>query len=185
EDAEEDDALEECFVELARMTRIGAAGREHHRPGHVGDAAPQLVIDEVRDAPEEEADRHGADDDVAEGEEVEAALPGEEQDGDDDAERAAMERHPAMPDLQDLEWMREIEIRLVEEDVAEPAAEHDADRRPGEEIVDIEGFGRDRRPPREAQAPAPAEDEPGDIGERLPADREGPQMHQHRVDDGV
>src|SRR6516165_9192304 len=74
DDEEEEGALEPGLIELARMARLRPAGREDHGPGHVADAAPELAVDEIGDAAEEEADRYGADDDVAEAEEIDAAL---------------------------------------------------------------------------------------------------------------
>ena len=54
---EQHQAFERRLVELARMARQRAAARKHHRPRHVGRAAPQLAVDEIGDAAEEQADR--------------------------------------------------------------------------------------------------------------------------------
>src|SRR5260221_12636606 len=139
-------------------------------------------MNEIADATEEEADRRGGDNDVAEGEEIDAPLPAEQRDGNDDAERAAMERHAAMPDLQRLQRIGEIVVRLVEEDVAEPPAEDDTERRPYEEIVDRFRRHETRRALGQHEAPAPADDQPGDIGEGIPADDERAELDQHRID---
>src|SRR5713226_231869 len=63
DDEKQDDAFEGGLVELAGMARLRTAIREDHGPRHVADAAPQLRVDEVGQAAEEQADRHGADDD--------------------------------------------------------------------------------------------------------------------------
>src|SRR5262249_39125500 len=128
EEAEQHDAFEKAFVELARMARLAVAVREDHGPGHVGRAAVELTVDEVGDAAEEEPDGHRADDEVAEGEHADAAAQREKNDGGDDPERAAVERHAAVPDIEDLDWVEEVVARLVEEHVAEAAAEHHAER---------------------------------------------------------
>jgi hypothetical protein len=60
-------SLKSGLIELARMPWLRPAGREYHRPGHVGDPAPQLAIHEIRAAPEEQPDRHHRGDPIAEG----------------------------------------------------------------------------------------------------------------------
>lgn len=72
--------------------------------------------------------------------------------------------------------------RLVERDVAEPAAEDDPERRPGDEIVDVAARGDVRRRVGQAQRQPPADDDARDIGERVPAQREGPDAEDLRLD---
>ena len=68
EDAEQHDALEQGFVELARVAR-----RAERRPGrsrfprsgpprHVGRRAPQFAVHEIGEAAEEQPERHAAGD---------------------------------------------------------------------------------------------------------------------------
>ena len=81
--------------------------------------------------------------------------------------------------------MRQVVGGLVEQDVAEAPAEHDAERGPGQEIIHLH-LGRDgRREPGEATHHPPADDEAHDIGERIPADGERPDLDQHRIKAGV
>ena len=93
-----------------------------------------------------------------------------------------MERHAAAPDGQHVERMGEVVAGLVEQDVADPAAQDDAQRDIEEEVVD--GLGRDlparalHQPPHEP----PAEHDAGDVGQRVPADRERADRDEHRVD---
>src|SRR3546814_186273 len=79
---------------------------------------------------------------------------------------------PAFPHLRNLDRVGEIEARLVEQDEAEPAAEDHAERRPDEEVVELLRPDQAGRPFGEPQAIAPAEQQPGDIGKRVPPDRE-------------
>src|SRR5258706_6028428 len=51
EEAEERQALAGELVELRGMPRRIARAAEHHSPGHVGDAAPELAVDEVAQTP--------------------------------------------------------------------------------------------------------------------------------------
>ena len=74
-------------------------------------------------------------------------LTGEPDDRDDAAEEAAMERHAALPHLEDLERVLEEVRQVVEQDVADAAAEDDAERHPQDEIVEVgDGERRRRRP---------------------------------------
>ena len=71
------------------------------------------------------------------------ADPAEQPDRERHADRAAVKRHPAVPEIERLDRVREIIGRIVEQHVAEPAAEHDAERRPDQEIVDVAAAARD------------------------------------------
>ena len=81
----------------------------------------------------------------------------------------------------------EIGVEIVEQHVADAAAEDDAERHPDDQIVDV---GRARLPEagpvfgRRGEAPGkpPAADEAGDIGERVPADRQRADGDGDRVD---
>jgi len=91
------------------------------------------------------------------------------------------------PDREDLRRAGEVGLEIVEQHVADAAAEDDAERHPDDQIVDVARarlleagpvFGRRG----EAPGKPPAADEAGDIGERVPADRQRSDMHQHRID---
>ena len=49
---EEDEPLEGRLVELAWMTRLGTGTGKDHRPRKIRRPAPELAVDEVRDAAE-------------------------------------------------------------------------------------------------------------------------------------
>ena len=49
-----------------------------------------------------------------------------------------MKRHAAVPQLEDLERMRGEMRQIVEQHVADAAAEDDAERDPDDEIVEVE-----------------------------------------------
>ena len=99
--------------------------------------------------------------------------------------KPAMERHAAFPQGQDGERVGEVEAGLVEQHVAQPAAQDDAQRRPQQEVVDLlrrQELGRlFADPPHDL----PADDQSGDVGQRVPADGERPELDQHRVDLGI
>src|SRR5262249_34752047 len=117
----------ECrLIELARMARQSAGAPENNPPWDVGHPTPQLGIDEVGKPPEEQPDWCDGAGDIAKREPRNPAPPGEQQDGGDTAEKAAMERHAALPELYDLGWMLD-EIRcVVEQHIADAATQDDA-----------------------------------------------------------
>ena len=131
------------------MPRHRPAAGKHHGPRSVGFPAVQLAIDEICETAEEQPDRDRLGDDVGKGEDRKAAGAGEPQDRDRHAERAAVERHPAMPQIERLQRVLDVVARLVEQHIADPPAEHDAERRPYQEIVDVAALDETRRPVRQ------------------------------------
>ena len=114
-------------------------------------------------------------------------LPAEQHHRGDAAEKAAMERHAALPQFEDLGGMLDEERQIVEQHIAGAAAEDDADRDPEDEIVHLQQ--RDRRRP--APQPLvldqragvdPAQHDAADIGQRIPADRDRPDRDGDRVE---
>src|SRR2546422_11287045 len=95
-------------------------------PGHIGDAPVQLAVDEVADAPQSQADRDGRGGQVGDAVERISFAPAEGANSADDAEQPSVEGHPAFPDRQELRRMVEVVGQVVEEDVAEAAAEDHA-----------------------------------------------------------
>jgi hypothetical protein len=96
---------------------------------------------------------------------------------------------PSMPPWNDMppchsatmsRGLLEIAAEIVEQDIAQPPAEHDAERRPGQEIVeDRSPASAARRPPKPlvGQEPAaipPAEQDADHIAQPVPVDRQGP-----------
>ncbi len=157
---EENDALEASLVKLARMPRqLRRIGREHHRPRCVGRPSIELGVHEVGEPSQEEADRHRGGDDVAKSEERNLAAAREQDQRDDDAGTAAVERHAALPELQDRERVREVLAGLIEQHIAEPPAEDDGDNRPHEEVVELERGCGGRRLLGEPDAVAPSDQE--------------------------
>ena len=81
------------------------------------------------------ADRAG---DVAERQDRDAAPAREQHDRQHAADEAAVERHAALPQLHDLGRVRGEMRRIVEQHIADAAAEDDAERHPQDEIVEID-----------------------------------------------
>ena len=103
---------------------------------------------------------------------------------------AAVEAHAAVPDLQDPDrvGVQTVIDGAVEEHVAQPAADDDAEGDPQDQVVDLRRRDR-RRPARpelrvadQADGVAPAQQDAGDIGQGVPADRERPDLDQDGVE---
>src|SRR5207253_6200054 len=124
---EEQEAFEQGLVELGGVPaeRAAAGAVEDHAPGHVGDAPIQLAVDEVADAPQSQPDRDSRGGQVGDAVERIPFAPAEGANGDDDAKQSSVEGHPPFPDRQELRRMFEVVGQVIEEDVAETAAEED------------------------------------------------------------
>src|SRR5438270_3335597 len=129
-DAEQDDAFERGLVELAWMARRAEHALaelvvllEADRPRHRRRRAPQLLVDEVGDPPEQQAERDAAGDIIVDSEPVELLLVREIENAERSADHAAVERHAAVPKLQNLDRVAEVVAEIVEQDVAEAATE--------------------------------------------------------------
>src|SRR6185369_17590176 len=173
---EQQQAFQCSFIELARMPRFRPGLGKDHRPGHISGATPELAIDEIGDPAEAEADRRRAGDHIGDSEEAELLAAPIEIHGSDDAEEAAMEGHAAFPDLEGFQRLMDIVFRMPEQYLAQPAAEDDAYDDPGDEIIELFALESLRRQLDEAQAVPPAEQNAGDVGKRVPADIDRPQM---------
>src|SRR3546814_6211329 len=93
-----------------------------------------------------------------------------------------MEGHAAIPQLQYLQRVLEIEFGPVEEDVAEPAADQDAERRVKDHVVGMAaGHGGAGLFDQLQQIP-PAEDDAGEIGKRIPAELEEAEIERDRIE---
>src|SRR5215471_17419259 len=78
--------------------------------------------------------------------------------------------------------MVDIVARLIEQDVADPASKHDTERRPHQEVVDILPRNQMRRSSGQSQAITPADQQPDDVGKRIPADGKRSDRNCNRVD---
>ena len=105
------------------------------------------------------------------------------------AEEAAVERHAAVPEREDLERVLGEARQIVEQHVADAPAEDDAERAHQTTKSSMSaGFIGEPAGPQsaglrdQALGVPPAEEDPDDIGERVPADGERADRDQHRID---
>src|SRR5262249_45829634 len=94
---EQDKAFQGRFIELARMARNRPAAGKYHRPGNISRAAPQFAIDEIGNSAEKQPNRSDRAGNVAERKDRDATLVTEQKDSEDAADKAAVERHTAVP----------------------------------------------------------------------------------------
>src|SRR5690606_15833273 len=131
---EQQRAFERGLIKLARVARLAAAARKHHRPRHIADAAVKLGIDEIRNTSEEKSNRDDGCEQIAKVEDGDFLEPAIEDRRDYDAEKPAMEGHATLPDHEYLGRVGEVIAGLVKEHVTEAAAEKHAKGCPDEKI---------------------------------------------------
>lgn len=124
-------------------------------------------------------------------------FPGKQKPCKGDADKPAMKRHAAVPEHQRGREGDDAKQRLpcfhqqrwlVEKDIAKPSAGNNPDRNPEKYVV--KKGSRDRcgvlgpefRVGDQARQIPPAAGDAGNIGQRVPADREGADFHENRVD---
>src|SRR3546814_10862066 len=76
--------------------------------------APQLAVDVVAQPPEAQPRRHERGDEVGDVEEMQPVLARPPPRGGHDPEQAAVEAHPAFPDLEHLQWIGQVRRQVVE-----------------------------------------------------------------------
>ncbi|MEY9629200.1 hypothetical protein ABIA27_004235 [Sinorhizobium fredii] len=189
-DKEQQNALEKSLVKLARVARERTSGREDDRPGHGREPPPELAVDEIGNAAEEEADRDDGRHDIEQAPDGDGVPAGKDDDRECRAQKTAMEGHAAVPDLDGADRVLQHRAEVVEEDVAEASAEHDAAGRPKQEVIELRQteWGRIVAPERRilgyAPGVEPAEQDAGDIGETIPVYGERSDREDHRIDFG-
>ena len=182
---EEDEPLEGRLVELARMTRLGTGAGKDHRPRKVRRLAPELAVDEVRDAAEPEPGRYERNEEIGYHEEPEPVPAGKPRRGRDHPEEPSVEGHPSLPDPQDDQGIGDETREVVEQYVADASPQHRAEREVEHDVVDVpRGPSPPRVPRRAAPAEPPPEPDADDVGDAVPADRHRPDGYCDRVDLG-
>ena len=187
QDAEQDEALEHRLVQLARMPRQAEEAvaqcvdfDKADRPRDVRDSAPQFLVHEVGEAAEEQAERDAAGDIIVDPQPGELLLARQIEDAERRSDHAAVERHAAVPQLEDLDRMLEIIAGVVEQHVAQPAAEDDPERGVKYEVVGMAPGHRRAGLPDELQQVPIADEDAGEVGEAVPAQVERADRHQDR-----
>src|SRR4051812_21792981 len=121
QDRKQHDSLKPRLVKLAGMTwKVERVIGKHHRPGHalIRRPAPQLAVDEVGQPPEKQSDRPDRGGDIAERQDWEVVLPAKQYHRGDAAQEAAVKRHAALPQFENLGGMLNEKRKIVEQHVA-------------------------------------------------------------------
>src|SRR3954447_8382520 len=87
-----------------------------------------------------------------------------------------------MPQIERLDRVLAVIAEIVEQHVAEPAAEHDPERCPGQKIVNVAPVDQAWRARGDPDAIAPADQQREDVGERVPANGERADRDRDRID---
>ena len=185
---EQQDALEPRLVELARMARRAETGEavdhfgEADRPGHAGRRAPQFAVHEIGEPAEEQAERDAAGDIIVDAQPIELVLPRQVEDAEVTPITPPWNDMPPSHSCRISTGFCEIIERLVEQDVAEPAAEDDAERRVEDHVVGMAPGHRRAGLGEQLQQIPPAEDDAGEVGEAVPAQLEEAEVERDRIE---
>ncbi len=185
---EQQQPFQQRFIELRGMPRLRPGAGKHHAPWHIRHPAIKLAVDEIRQPPEPKSDRHTRSTKIEQFIEADAVPPAIEQARHHHAQKPAVKRHPAVPKLQDLARIGDEIRRIVEQHITEPSAQHDAQRAPQQKIVELRRrrAGRPPRPQRRLRHQAlgipQRQQQPEDVGQRIPAHHNRPERKGNRVD---
>ena len=131
---EQDESLERCLVELRRMQHTAL---EQYAPGYVGLLAPEFAIDEIANTAETETQWHNWCHKIRHLPHRHAALAPEEPHRDENANEPAVKRHAAFPHLEQVQRVFEHVVPPVDEGIANPTADDDAEHPIEDQIVDL------------------------------------------------
>ena len=98
------------------------------------------------------------------------------------AKQPAVERHAALPDIEDLERVRCVVAGLVEQHVAQASAEDHAEHDEEQQIVELRAGDRRLAFGNSAHAEPPARREAGEVHEAVPAHGQRADRERDRVD---
>ena len=164
------------------MPRERPAVRKDDTPGKGGRSSPQLAVNEIGDPAKHEANWSAHRDIVEHTKPGKFAVSAEQENRQADPEGAAMKRHPAAPQGEDTEWIRQIGCRLVKQDIGQASTGNDADGGLRDEFVRIIAPEGCIFIPDQVNEIEPAKDNPGKVRHTVPAQGERPHLQQHRVE---
>ena len=156
--------------------------RKSHAPRQSGGAAPKLGIDEIGDPAQEEADGRDGCHQIGHRQHGDVFAPTEQDADHNHAKEATVERHATLPDPQNAGGVDGKTGQVVKEHIAHAPTQDDADDDPCQQPLNLfracgRGIGPQPWRRDHAHDQLPARDQPDDIGQRIPAQRQG-----HRAD---
>ncbi len=164
------------------MARRRTGSREHDSPGDRGHPAPEFLVHEVGQAPEEQPDRSTDGAQVAQRQPGYAHRRRDDRCSEQDTGEPAVKRHPAVPQREDLGGAAPVVAVAVEEHVAQSPADHhphDRSQNDGDQVIvaDVDLPARDQPPHHQTRA-----QEAQQVGDAVPANSERPDLKRDRVD---
>ena len=190
---QEQQPLQPGLIKLAGVADTGQVGsgaglrrvaRKGHAPRQGGGAAPKLGIDEIGDPAQEKADGRDGCHQVCHLQHGDVFAPTEQDADHNHAKEATVEGHPPLPDPQNASRIDDKTSQVVKEHIAHTPTQDDADDDPCQQPLDLLGPRRCRAGPKpwrrdHPHDQLPARDQSDDIGQRIPAQRQG---HRSDVD---
>ncbi len=167
------------------MSSHRLAGK-YDRPRHVGHPARQLRVNEIAEAPAPETEGHAWRDEIGDPEKRPIVPAPVDVHTDKNPQHSTVKRHAAFPDSEQRERIVDQHAKIVEQHVADPAAENDPQHAVKQQIgylllvpVDVRSLSRgdSHRPP--------GKPDPREITDGIPMDADGPDADCHRIDVGV
>ena len=164
---EQHQPFQERLVELGGVARHAV---HHERPGQVARFAPEFAVDEVADTPGEQSGGHQRTTKSATSAKLLLCLRAKKQCRQAHAQKAAVERHAALPYAHDIERVREDVLPAVKQNVAEPSAGQHAQATVEDQVVDHLGRKGAAGPAAPALRQPPGGDEAHQVHQSVPAD---------------
>src|SRR5665647_2752443 len=118
------------------MARQRTRAAEYHAPGHISNPSPKFAVDEIANAPCGQRGRNQRRDEIGNRKPADALFARDIQHGDNYAQKSAMERHASLPYRQDIEGVRKIIGRFVEQHVTQTTAQNHAQHAEKKQIVE-------------------------------------------------
>ena len=93
-----------------------------------------------------------------------------------------MERHATLPYLEGVQGILQVVRRVVEDYIADAAAQNDSEDRPDHEVIEVSGVGAHGVAHSKAETIAPTQKDSHDVGQSVPAYRKWSDLACDRVD---
>src|SRR5215471_3106520 len=155
------------------MTRNLVDLRKYHAPWQIGRPAPQFTIDEVAEAPRCKPQRTQRRHEVRHLEPTLVPVVRKQSECEEHAEQATVKAHAALPYRHNLDGVREVVHRLVEQHVSEAAPYDHPEHAVEEHVVHVARMPTGKQVlPRTNLAEHDEQHEPHEVHKPVPADRE-------------
>ena len=161
--------------------------RETHRPESIefGHASPKFAVDKVADTAGSQAQRYERRNGIHQLQDTDVVLAAKQPHGNDHAQEAAVKRHTAFPNFENIQRVGKIIGKFIKQNVADTAAQDHAQDTPSQEIVEC-FFGKHRITLRDtAAAQNRKQDKADNIAQGIPTDGKRADADQHRIKLGM